>query len=51
MTCNTFGIKYSDVIDICEASILIFHLNFIRENDLLDIVITLRNNILLGSYF
>ena len=39
MTCNTFSIRYSGVIDICEASISIFHLNFIRENDLLDIVI------------
>ena len=39
MTCNTFCIKYSGVIDICEASISIFYLNFIGENDLLDIVI------------
>ena len=39
MTSNTFGIRYSGVIDICEASISIFHSNFIRENDLLDIVI------------
>ena len=38
-TCNTFGIGYCGAIDICEASISIFHLNFIRENDLLDIVI------------
>ena len=39
MTCNTFGIRFSGVIDICEASISIFHLNFIRKDDLLDIVI------------
>ena len=39
MTCITFGIRYSSVIDICEASNSIFHINFIRENDLLDLVI------------
>ena len=39
MTSNTFGIRYSGVINICEASISIFHSNFIRDNDLLDIVI------------
>ena len=43
MTCNTFGIRYSDVIDICKASISIFHLNFTRENDLLDIVLISDN--------
>ena len=46
MTCDTFGIKNSDVIDICEVSISIFHLNFIRENDLLDIVIIGYSDIL-----
>ena len=43
MTCDTFGIKYSDVSDICEVSISIFHLNFIRENDLLGILIISDN--------
>ena len=46
MTCNTFGIRYSGVIGICEASISIFHLNSIRENDLLDIVIIGYSDIL-----
>ena len=39
MTCNTFGIRYSGVIDICEASNSIFHIYFIRENDLLELMI------------
>ena len=44
MTCNTYGIRYSDAIHICEAAISIFHLYFIRENDLLDIVVIVSDN-------
>ena len=43
MTCNTFGIRYSGVIGICDESISICHLHFITENDLLDIVIISDN--------
>ena len=46
MTCNTFGIRYSGVIDIREASISIFYLNFTRENDILDIVIITQPTLL-----
>ena len=42
MTCKTFGIRDSGVVNICEASISIFHLDFIGENDSLDIVIIWR---------
>ena len=47
LSCDTFGIRYSGVTDICEASISIFHLNFIRENDLLDIMI-ISDKLLIG---
>ena len=42
-TCNALGIRYSGVIGICWVSVSIFHLNFIIEKNLLDIVIISDN--------